>query len=84
MDDLETVNVLYAAEQLLEKATCFLFFDPSALDNVVEELSPVCIFHDEVELLLSLDNFVKLNDAGVSHDLQNVNLSSDTLHIGYI
>lgn len=78
------MNILDPRDKLREEFTGLAFFDSGILDDVVEELSSVRIFHDQIKLLMSLDDFIELNDARMSHEFENVNLAGHTLDISYI
>ncbi len=51
------------------------------VDNVLKQLSPGSVLHDEVELLGCLDDLVKLNDVGVPNQLQDVDFSGNSLDV---
>ena len=84
MHDIQATDVLNSSDDLLEESACFLLFDPLDLDDVVEKLAPLSIFHNKVQLFLGLNDLIKLDNLRVSDDLQNVDLSGHTLHIGNI
>ena len=52
--------------------------------DIIEELSTLGIFHDEVELLWRLNNFIKLNYIRMSYHLQYMNFSCYSLNIIYV
>lgn len=84
MNYVQAADILYTCDDLLKESASFFLLDSLNLNYVIEQLTSLGIFHDEIEFLLSLDNFVELNDLRVSHDLQNVNLSCHAFHIGHI
>ena len=84
MADSDFVNILDAGDDLLEETACFVFLQALALDDVVEELTAVCVLHDEEELSRRFNNLVKLYHVGVPNDLQNVDLASDSLYVGLV
>lgn len=49
--------------------------------NKVEELTAIGVLHDHIELLVGLDNLVKLNHVRVTNLLKNLNLTSDAFYI---
>ena len=54
MYDAIFVNVLYSCEYLLHIVDCFLFVESFFFDDVIEELSALCVLHNEVDISLSL------------------------------
>ena len=55
-----------------------------ALDNVVEQLSTLHVFHYEEELLGSFDYLVELDYVRVANQLQNVDLTRYPLYVCHI
>lgn len=53
-------------------------------DNVVEQFPSRRILHDEVELLLGLDDLVELYNLRMLDNLEDMYLSRDPFDIGYI
>ena len=51
------------------------------LDNVIEELSTTCMLHDEVQLVLGLDDLIKLDDIPVANLLENLDFTSDPINV---
>jgi len=84
MHDIQTADVFDTSNNLLEKSAGLFLFDPLDLDDIVEKFTALGVFHDEVEFLLSLDDFIELNDLRMTDDLEDVNLSGDTFHIGNV
>ena len=81
MADARLMDVLDAADEL-EVELAGLFLGKSGVPyDVVEELSAVAVFHDHVEFLLGLNDFVQLDDVRVADLLENFDLASDALHI---
>ena len=81
MHDAKFVQVLHAADDLLEVLACFGFFQFLFLDNVVEEFAATHELHYQEQLLGCLNDFEELDDVWVSDELKNVDFSSDPLHI---
>lgn len=65
----------------MKEPTCLLLFHPLHLNNIVEELPSAGIFHDKIQLFLSLDNLIELNDLWMPHDLEDVNLAGHSLNV---
>ena len=84
MHDIQATDILNTSDDLLEESACLLLFDPLHLDDVVEKLTALSIFHNEVQLFLGLNDLIKLDNLRVSDNLQNVDLSGHALHIGNV
>ena len=65
----------------MEKFEGVRFFDSLMFDNEIEQFSSVGIFHDQIKLLWSLYNLVKLNDIWMPNHFQNMDLSCHPLNI---
>lgn len=81
MADLDLVQVLNTSKDLMEEAASLRVLQTSLFDNVVEEFATRCILHDQEKLLARLNDFIKLHDVGVSHYLEDMNLTHDS---GYV
>ena len=55
MDDTVPVHIVDASEDLLHEADGLPVVDPLLLDDVLEELPTVGVFHNEVDVLLGLN-----------------------------
>ena len=75
------VDVLNSGNQLKVKLARLLLREPCMSHNVVEQLAPIAILHDHVELFFSFNYFVKLNHIWVSDLLENFDFSCDSLHV---
>lgn len=69
MNNVEFGHVLNTREQLLKEAASLFLLDALMLHDVVEELATRGVLHDEVELLLSFDDLVEVDDVRVVHHL---------------
>lgn len=58
MNNAELGNILNSRDNLLEESAGFLLFYLLIGNNVVKELAPICILHDQVKLFLSLDDLI--------------------------
>ena len=75
------VDVLDASNELLENSySCFLM-ETLLLHNIIEKLPIDAILHDQIQLCLSLDDFIQLDDVRVPHLLQNLDLARDASDI---
>lgn len=79
--DSTLMNVLDTRDELQVELAGLLFREPGVSHDVVEELTAVAVLHDHVQLFFGLNDFVELNDVGVSHLLQDLDLTSDSLHV---
>jgi hypothetical protein len=61
------VNVLDAADDLLEDLTGLLLAHSLSADDVVEELAFLHELHHQEEMLRRFNNFVELDDVRVSY-----------------
>lgn len=82
--DVHCVHLFDPSDYLMEKAASFSFLHTSTCNNVVEQLAPTRILHDEIQLFSSLDDLVELHHMRVSDELQDVHLSRDSLNIGHL
>ena len=74
MDDVQPADVLDTRNYLLEEPAGLLLLNSLHLYDVIEQFTPACILHYEVEFLLSLYNLIELHNLRVTNDLQYVNL----------
>ncbi len=84
MHDVQFMDVLNSADDLLENLARLIFLHFSLFNNVIEKFTVFNELHYYEKLLWSLNNFVKLDDIRMSDDIQNMNLSRYSLHISYI
>eukprot|EP00354_Favella_ehrenbergii_P007088 CAMPEP_0170455612 /NCGR_PEP_ID=MMETSP0123-20130129/3522_1 /TAXON_ID=182087 /ORGANISM="Favella ehrenbergii, Strain Fehren 1" /LENGTH=138 /DNA_ID=CAMNT_0010718815 /DNA_START=2532 /DNA_END=2948 /DNA_ORIENTATION=+ len=75
------VQVLDAADELPVELGCLGLVQTSISDDEVEKLAPVGMLHYHEELLLSLDDLVKLDDIGMANFLENFDLSGDPFNV---
>ena len=81
MDNVQAADVLDTCNYLLEEPASLLLLNSLYLYDVIEQFTPACILHYEVEFLLSLYNLIELHNLRVTNDLQYVNLSRNSLDI---
>ena len=70
MDDLESVRVLNARDDLLEEAPCALFWHAAVGDDVVEELASG-VFEDEDDVGRCGDDFISVWFANVRYSVND-------------
>lgn len=56
MHDPVLVHVLHTHKYLLHESDSFSLIKPSSTDNVVEQLSPFCVLHDQMDISGRLNN----------------------------
>ena len=78
------VEVLDAGYDLMKKLRRLLFPESLSVDYVLKELASSRILHHEVELFLRFNDLIKLNDVGMPHYLEDVDLASDSLDVTHI
>ena len=78
------VDVLNARNDLLKEFASLIFLESLSLDNVFEKFSTRCVLHDEEQLPGGFDDFVQLNDVRVTHYLEDVDFTRDSLHIALV
>lgn len=61
------MNVFKSEYQTSEKLAGKIFVKPMPVNNEIKQLASFCMLHYKVKLVLSLNNFVKLDDTWVSN-----------------
>ena len=82
MDDHVAVAVLDAARDLLEEVARLVLDEPPLLDDVVEELPPLDVLHDHVDVGGRLDHLVEADDVGVAEEAEDLDLAADCAWLG--
>jgi hypothetical protein len=82
--DAQLVDVLHPADYLFEDLTGLLLVHSLLFLDALEEFPLLHVLHDQEEVLGGLNNFVQLNDIGVSDELKDVDFPVDSFHIGNI
>lgn len=80
----EFMSVLDSTDNLLKDFASLLLIHPFLADNIVKQLTPLHVLHDKEEMFGSFDDLIQLNDIGMPNQLQNVDLSRYSFHIGYV
>lgn len=75
------MQVLHAADDLLNEGAGFRFFELLLLHDVVEKLATADVLHNQEQLLGRLDDFKQLDNVRVSDHLQDLNFASHALHV---
>ena len=81
MADSKLVNIINAGNQFLEVFARLLLLKSLILDNQVKELTALDELHDQVEVLLCLDNLINLDNIGMVELLQYFDLPTYPLDI---
>ena len=81
MADAQLVNVEDSGEELLQVLACRALLELLVLDDEVEQLASTCELHDQVQVLLCLDNFINLNHVRVMELLENLDLSANPFNV---
>lgn len=80
--DAEFMEVLHAADDLLKKLAGLRLLQLLLFHDVVKELAARDELHDEEELFGCLDDLKELDNVRVSDQLEDVDFSGHTLHVG--
>ena len=72
MNDAQLVQVLDAANYLLEELTGLGLLELLLFDDVIEQLATTNVLHDKEQLLGRLDNLKELDDVGMSNHLEDI------------
>lgn len=67
MSHVETVDVLESENEASKVLSSKFFSQSVSVDDQVKQLAALCKLHDQVQLVFGLDDFVELNDVGMSH-----------------
>lgn len=81
MTNPKLVDVVDARYQLLEVLARLPFLKPLVLHNQVEEFAALHELHDEIEILLGLDDFVDLDYVWMVQLLEDFDFTTDALHV---
>jgi len=75
------MNLLNSSNDLVKEPAGFMLGHSPALNNIIKELSPTCIFHDQIQLALRLNDFKQLDHVRVPDQFQKLHLSGDPLYV---
>lgn len=82
MHNAQLVQILHSADDLLKELAGLSLLQFLLLNDVVEKFTSTDELHDQEQLLGCLNNLEELNDVGVPDQLQDVDLSRNSLHVG--
>lgn len=81
MDNAKFVDILNAREDLSVHLARLGLFQPSILDNVLEELAARTVFHDQVQVVIVFNHIIELNDVWMPDFLENCDLTVDSFQV---
>lgn len=84
MNDANFMHMLDAVDQLMKELFGLGLLYSLLFDDVVEKLSLFHVLHHQKELLRSFDDFVELDDEGVSNQFEDVYLSENSFRVGEV
>lgn len=84
MHNSQFMQVLHPSNNLLEILTSLIFPQPLHPHNLIKKLALGHILHNQKQLLGRFDNFIQLYNVGMPDLLQDIDLTRDSLYIGYI
>ena len=75
------MNVFDTGYELLEVLACLILIKSLVLNDHIEELATLHELHDQIEILLGLDDLINLYNVGMVQLFENLNLSTNSLDI---
>lgn len=75
------VNIFDTGYELEIKLASLFFRESGVPYDVVEELTPIAVLHDHVELLLCLNDLIELNDVRMPYLLEDLDFSRYALYV---
>ena len=81
MHDAQLMQILDAADDLLEEFAGLGLLELLLFDDVVEELAAAHELHDQKQLLRRLDDLEQLDDVRVPDQLEDVDFARDALYV---
>ena len=75
------MDVLDATDYLLVHLGSFVLFEPSVLNDMLEEFAPRAVLHDEVEVVVVLDHLIQLDYLWMPHFLEDRNFPVDAFNV---
>lgn len=66
MDNSVLMNVLNSGQNLLHELDGLSFVEAFFFDDVIKEFTTFSVLHDEMDVGFGFDDFVELDDVGVS------------------
>lgn len=78
------MDVLDAGDYLLKELASLLLWNSSFLHDVVEEFASTGVLHDQVKLARCLNDFIQLDDVGVSDQFEDVDFSRHSFNVSHV
>lgn len=75
------MNVINTGNDLLHEFDSLRLIKPFPFDNVIKQLSTLCVFHDEMNVSFCFDNFVELNDIWMTQYFKDTDFPGDSLNV---
>ena len=75
------MNVFDAGYELLKVLACLILIKSLVLNDHIEELATLYELHDQIEILLGLDDLINLYNVGMVQLFENLNLSTNSFDI---
>ena len=75
------MNVFDAWYELLKVLACLILIKSLVLNDHIEELATLYELHDQIEILLGLDDLINLYNVGMVQLFEDLNLSTNSLDI---
>ena len=78
MDDLFLVKVPNSRNELSKQLASVTFFEVAVGEDVIEKFAAGCIFEDDSDVFVGLDDIVEMNDIRVMECLQQLIMRRDS------
>ena len=78
------MKVFHSQRDLCEYGSSLFFLDFFFGNNLVKQISALCILHDQVEFFGGLDDFIELDNKGMSEFFHDFKLASDSDNISVL
>ena len=75
------MNVINTGNDLLHKFDSLRLIKPFSFDNVIKQLTTLCIFHDEMNVCFGFDDFVELDDIWMTQYFKDTDFPGDSFNI---
>lgn len=84
MHNIKFMRILNSVDELMIQLARFCLLELPIIHDILKELAVLNKLHHEKQILCSLNDLVKLNDIGMTDELQDVNLARYSLNIGNV
>ena len=69
---------------MLEESARFFFLQLVLRSDVAEQFTVAAMLHNQEQSSWRFDNLVQLDDMGMPHNLENVDLATDSFHVVHV